>query len=428
MTITWNGIAPSGTSIENVAYSYIVPNPDPSQEISGQGLARLLPADQWAIDNSGYSATNENYLSWNPKDAGFRAVLPGPAGQVETYMVRVMAKVALVQMPAGSQIADVAQKASANPTFTVTAMDTNPAGGFSDTQSSNTNLDPTSATFEFTTDTTYPTGTELADGNIAVVYSTSYTPVQIAREVAAAIDLNYGSATYGALDVTVNTTSATDESDTGTIAATNETAYTLANLPVPGTSGAPMVTGTYDDSSGTYPFTVDANGNVTWGTNGSPGNLDPSTPAFLTPSTGQLVLTWKPGTAPANSSLQNVAYQYLALTDSTSATPTAQIGLSGNLVNLSFNTFQPAAPLVRVNPTGNYTLQVGLTETEFFPGSSIASAVINYATNGIQVNGEPMDSPLAGSSARLTPAEERPPTRSGPGPTRRRAPPSTWEI
>ena len=76
-------------------------------------------------------------------------------------------------------------------------MDTNPAGGFSDTQSSNTNLDPTSATFEFTTDTTYPTGTELADGNIAVVYSTSYTPVQIAREVAAAINLDCGSTTYG---------------------------------------------------------------------------------------------------------------------------------------------------------------------------------------------------------------------------------------
>ena len=284
LTLNWNESVtePTGTSV-TVAYHYSDPTDaaaDPSLRIPGQGVAQLLPADQWALDNSGYSQTNENYLSSNPKDAGFSVILPGQVGSTTptTYMVRVMSKVALVQMPTGTLTDPAGSQITDGSTFTVTAM-----GMAAGDYTTATNMDPTSATFEFILKSD-PDQTPVS-GDTAVYYTASDTAATLATEVDNAIN-----SVSSTLDVTANT-----------------------------------------------------------------------------------------------------------LIDNTSSLPTGQVTLSGNMVDLSYNASQ--VPFVRINPVGQYTLQIGLTESEFFPGSSIAGALIDYATTGIEVNGEPMDSPLVASTA-----------------------------
>ena len=52
----------------------------PSRTIDGHGLARPLAEASWTV---------KDYYSQNPLDAGMRVVLPGAAGTVQTYYVRV---------------------------------------------------------------------------------------------------------------------------------------------------------------------------------------------------------------------------------------------------------------------------------------------------------------------------------------------------
>ncbi len=56
--------------------------------------------------------------------------------------------------------------------------------------------------------------------------------------------------------------------------------------------------------------------------------------------------------------------------------------------------------------SGIYQLQIRLSETDEVPGSTVQYADIRYATNGIEINGQPTHSPLAGEAAEDDTANE----------------------
>jgi hypothetical protein len=69
-------------------------------------LAQSMNRGLWVRSTSSNPAELGDYYSINPRDAGMRVVLPGPAGEVHTYYVRVRSPLAVTNIPAASQIAD----------------------------------------------------------------------------------------------------------------------------------------------------------------------------------------------------------------------------------------------------------------------------------------------------------------------------------
>ncbi|MGQ9504528.1 MAG: GEVED domain-containing protein [Thermogutta sp.] len=65
--------------------------------------------DLWVRSTSSNPSELGDYYSINPRDAGMRVVLPGPAGEVHTYYVRVRSPLAVTNIPSGAQIADGTQ-------------------------------------------------------------------------------------------------------------------------------------------------------------------------------------------------------------------------------------------------------------------------------------------------------------------------------
>jgi len=68
--------------------------------------AQSMNRDMWIRSTSGNAAELGDYYSINPRDSGMRVVLPGPAGEVHTYYVRVRSPLAVASIPGGNQIAD----------------------------------------------------------------------------------------------------------------------------------------------------------------------------------------------------------------------------------------------------------------------------------------------------------------------------------
>jgi len=79
--------------------------PEGSQTTQAQSMNR----DAWVRSTSSNPSELGDYYSSNPRDSGMRVVLPGPAGEVHTYYVRVRSPLAVTNIPAGSQIADGTQ-------------------------------------------------------------------------------------------------------------------------------------------------------------------------------------------------------------------------------------------------------------------------------------------------------------------------------
>lgn len=79
--------------------------PEGSQTTQAQSMNR----DAWIRSTSSNRSELGDYYSINPRDSGMRVVLPGPAGEVHTYYVRVRSPLAVTNIPSGSQIADGTQ-------------------------------------------------------------------------------------------------------------------------------------------------------------------------------------------------------------------------------------------------------------------------------------------------------------------------------
>jgi len=126
-----------------------------STTIDGQGLARPMPASSWTV---------KDYYSQNPLDAGMRVVLPGAAGEVRTYYVRVRAAVRTLQAVPGSAIQD-------GDVFTLT-------DGIA---SLNGTYTYHSVTFEF------DSGGGVSGNNIPVPFTTNSTANQMAQAIRNAI-------------------------------------------------------------------------------------------------------------------------------------------------------------------------------------------------------------------------------------------------
>ena len=226
-----------------------------SQIETGHGLARPMAGSSWSV---------KDFYSQNPLDAGMRVVLPGPAGQVQTYYVRVRAAVRTIQSVSGSALVD-------GETFTLS--DGIPSLSGSVTYHS--------ITFEFDSNGTF------TNGHVAVPFTANSTAAQVAQAIRTAISTARG--TYGL-----------------------------------------RLTGTVVDNT-----------------------------VVLQPS---------------------------------------QAGVAGTLIGFDPGT----SPLARLNPAGEYQLQVRLQELQEIPGSIVSHALVAYATNGIEVQGLPNSSPLLGESAETT--------------------------
>ncbi|GAB6185874.1 GEVED domain-containing protein [Thermopirellula anaerolimosa] len=72
-------------------------------------LAYPMNRDPWIRSTSSDPAEQGDFYSMNPRDAGLRLVLPGPAGEVRTYYVRVRSVIAISQIPTGVNAAEGAQ-------------------------------------------------------------------------------------------------------------------------------------------------------------------------------------------------------------------------------------------------------------------------------------------------------------------------------
>lgn len=68
--------------------------------------AESMNRDMWIRSTSSSAGELGDYYSVNPRDSGMRVVLPGPAGEVHTYYVRVRSPLAITNIPSGSQIGD----------------------------------------------------------------------------------------------------------------------------------------------------------------------------------------------------------------------------------------------------------------------------------------------------------------------------------
>ena len=144
---------------------------EPSELVPDRGLARQMARDDWA--NTGSATTNYDfdYYTTNRRDAGFRVILPGPAGQEQVYYVRVRAKVALLGALKGKEIPD-------HSTFTLTNLIANV---------------PVTRVFEFV-DTGVVGNGQQVPGSVVILYDrANATAVDIARAVRDAINSQTGS-------------------------------------------------------------------------------------------------------------------------------------------------------------------------------------------------------------------------------------------